>query len=160
VTSRTRPRRIPVTEESPLAPRQPDYADAFEVSLRHPDMHTAEQWARAALEQAPATIRWVIRTVHTYVLRLRLGPMSARDHVLGWRIAESTSERIQLEASSPVLGRGVIVGHRLSPTRVVVTTFLYFDRPRAGRLLWAIVGPLHRLIAPLLLQRARGAFDS
>src|SRR5688500_6877350 len=121
-------RRVEVTESSPLAPRRPDYADAFELRLSKPDAHTAEEWARACLESAPSALRWLIRNAHRHVLRLRLGPMTGHGYVHGWRIRASEPDRVELEAESPLLGRGVLVGSRRSPTTVAVTTFIYWDR--------------------------------
>jgi hypothetical protein len=156
--TRDRARRLPQVVEASPSDRAPDYADAFEIRLHEPDEHTAEEWARACLEEAPASVRWLIRNVHRHVLRLELGPMTGPGYVHGWRIAAADREVIRLEAQSPVLGRGVIVGRGLSATRFVVTTFLFYDRPRAGRAVWSLVGPLHRWVAPLLLQRAATAF--
>jgi hypothetical protein len=42
---------------------------------------------------------------------------------------------------------------RVSVTTVVVSTELRYRRPIA-RLLWAFVGPVHRLVIPYLLRRA------
>ena len=63
-----------------------DYADSFEIRLEYPDAHSAEQWARAAMEQAPPVLRRLIQVVHAHVLRLRLGQGSDANHILGWPI--------------------------------------------------------------------------
>jgi hypothetical protein len=146
--------RVAVPAEEPLIGKRYDYADAFEIGLRASDPRSPEEFARHALERAPRSVQWTISTVHRYVLRLRLAPRSAPGHVLGWRIVTSEPDVIQLEALSPLLGRGVIVARRPEPTRAVVTTYLFHSRPVPARALWAVVGPLHRRIAPYLMARA------
>jgi hypothetical protein len=131
---------------------RPDYADTFEVRTPEPDDRTAEQWIRAGLEGAPGWMRRVILVAHRHVLGFRLGPQDAPDHVLGWRIASSTPDVMRLEAASGLL-RGALVARRVDPSCVRLTTMLFFRRPPA-RVIWAVVGPLHRRIAPFLLARA------
>ena len=143
-------RRVPVDE--PLI-ADPDYADAFEVRGSRPDARTAEQFARDAIEGAPWLVRWTIRIAHRYVLRFRLGPDSSDDHVLGWRVVTREPDLIRLEAQAPLL-RGALVLQRVDPTCTRLTTSLFHVRPTAARIVWALVGPVHRRIAPYLLARA------
>jgi hypothetical protein len=131
-----------------------DYADSFEVVLAEPDGHSAEEWARTALEQSHPLVRRLIRVVHARVLCFDLGP-SDKQHILGWRIVSSDPDGLQLEAGGP-LGRAVIVARRTSPTASAVSTYVFFTRQRA-RLIWAVVGPVHRRVAPYLLRRAARA---
>lgn len=151
-------RRVPVSADEPLiGTGRFDYADAFEIDLPKGDERSAEEFARCALEQAPGGIRVSVRTVHRHVLRLRLGPRSSQEHVLGWRIAVSKPDVLQLEAVSPLLGRAVLIVRRPDPTRLSVTTYLFHTRQTVGRFVWTVVGPLHRLIAPYLLEHATTA---
>ena len=131
---------------------RPDYADAFEVAISGRDDRTAEQWIRSGLEGAPRWMRRVIVVVHRHVLGFRLGPLDGPDHVLGWRIVTSEPDVVRLEASSDLLS-GVLIGRRADASCTRLTTLLFFGRP-AARLVWAVVGPLHRRIAPYLLARA------
>ncbi|TFV75614.1 DUF2867 domain-containing protein [Blastococcus sp. CT_GayMR20] len=117
-----------------------------------PDGWTAEEWLRAGLEEAPALLRRVIVAAHRHVLGFRLAPPGVSDSVLGWRTATVRPEVIRLEAAGPLLD-GVIVGRRLE-TRTVLTTSLRYRRPVLARFVWLCVGPLHRRIAPYLLERA------
>src|ERR1700710_1804271 len=122
-----RARRAAVRE--PLEPGgSPDYADAFELQVSSPDQRTAEQWVRAGLEQAPAAVRRLILVVHRHVLRLRLGPLTDDAHVLGWRITMATADVVRLEAAGS-LARGVLVGRRVDPSQIRLTTSLYYRRP-------------------------------
>jgi hypothetical protein len=145
-----RARRVAVRE--PIDGR-PDYADAFELRVPEPDDRSAEQWVRAGLEGAPAAVRRLILLVHRHVLRLRLGPVAAADHVLGWRIASRAADVVRLEASG-ALADALIVGRRVDTTAIQLTTALSYRRRAPARAVWAVVGPLHRRIAPLLLERA------
>ncbi len=129
-----------------------DYADAYAIELRQPDSRTAEDFVRCALEQASPPIRRTIRIAHRYLLRLRLGPPSSPDHLFGWKIVVSTPEVVRLEAVSPLLGRAVLVGRRVDSTGMRLTTCIKFHRRAVGGAIWAVVGPLHRRIAPYLLE--------
>ncbi len=143
-----RARRVPVAEAEAHA----DYSDAFEVELSEPDVRTAEEWVRSGLEEAPPAMRLTIRVVHRFVLGLRLAARATPGHVLGWQIVTSEPDVVQLEASGPLM-RGVIVGRRVDPTRTRLTTFVSYESPMAMRFIWAAVGPLHRRVAPYLLER-------
>jgi hypothetical protein len=147
-----RARAVPVREPVPDAGR-PDYADAFEIRLPVPDARTAEEWARSGLERAPVAVRRLVVWVHRRVLGFPLDPGHSPGTVLGWPIRSSEPHVIVLEAESALL-RGVLVGRRPDPSATRLTTFLFFRRRRLARLVWALVGPLHRAVAPLLLARA------
>src|SRR3954447_6458581 len=138
----------------PEAPdHAPDYADAFELPTPDPAGRPGEQWMRAGLEGAPAAVRTLIVLVHRHVLRLRLGAPDDRGQVLGWRIAVADEDVVRLEASG-TLADAVIIGRRIDAPGIRLTTALRYRRPAVARLVWAVVGPLHRRIAPLLLDRA------
>ena len=146
-------RRIDVEPEPLLGDRVFDYADAFEVDAARPDDRTAEQLARVALEQAPAAVRVLVWRVHRHVLRGQQGPLGSPEHVFGFTIVHREPDAVVLHEASPLLDAHLVIRRRL-PTRVSVATFLTFHRPRVTRALWVVVGPLHRRVAPLLLERA------
>jgi hypothetical protein len=143
--------RLPVAPEPLLDTNDFQYADSFELRFGRPDQHTAEQWLRTGLEQP--MLRQLIVLVHRRVLRFDLGPRDD-EHILGWRILTSQHDVVQLEADGPLM-RAVIVARRTSPTSAVATTFVFYKRPITA-LLWRLVGPLHRRVAPYLLKRAAG----
>ena len=143
-------RRVPVAAEPLVDGRRCSYADAFEVRLDQPDGHTAEQWMRAALEQAAPAVRRVIRFVHGRVAGFGLSPEP--DSLLGWHTLTSTRDVLHLATQGPGL-RAEIVARRRSLTTATVSTFLFYEGRRAA-LLWRVIGPLHRRIAPYLLRRA------
>lgn len=142
--------RVPVAPE-PLVEGAYDYADSFELRLDRPDSHAAEEWVRAGLEDSPLWVRAVIDVVHGRIARFERGPAD-REHILGWRIVTSTPDLLHLQTSGPLL-RAHIVARRRTPTTSDLTTVLFYER-RVARLLWTVIGPLHRAIAPLLLRRA------
>ena len=143
-------RRVPVAPEPLLAGATPDYADAFELRLARPDAHTAGQWVQAALAEAPSAVTALIRFVHARVLRFELSPQD--DSILGWHTVSSTPEALHLRTQGPLL-RAEIVLRRGSPSTATVSTFLFYGH-RFTPLLWRVVGPLHRRIAPYLMRRA------
>ena len=143
-----RTRRVDVPPE-PLVGEY-DYADAFQLVLDRPDAHTAEKWVRQGLEGSPAPVRGLIRFVHARVIRFELqdGPGT----VLGWRVLQSEPDVFHLRTEGP-LACADIVARRTSPTTAGFGTFLSY-RHSAAPVLWRVIGPLHRAIAPYLLRRA------
>lgn len=150
--------QVAVAAEPLLGGRAYDEADSFEVSLDRPNGHTAEEWVRTALDDAPAGLRLFIRRVHRDLIRFRLGPQSDANHVLGWQIVTSTPDLLHLEADGPV-ARGTIVARRQSPTRATLTTFVAYRHPSA-RLMWPFIRPVHQRVARYLLHRAAATFTS
>lgn len=128
-----------------------DYASAFEVSRQAADGRSAEQWARAAFEGAPAALRMFVVVGWKYGLGFRVGPRSSPAHVLGWKIATKTPDAIALELQSPLVGAHKIV--RVDGARVVMTTFVRYERLPA-RALWSAVAPIHHRTEPYLLSHA------
>jgi hypothetical protein len=149
----TKPRARPPAQEPLAAELGYDYADSFEVELTEPDSHTAEEWMRCALERAPESVRTGIRTAWQRVLWLRLGPEGSPDHVLGFPIKSRDPDVIRLETQSPFI-RGVIIGRKVTPTRVAITTLVNYRIPLAARLIWMGVRPGHRQVVPSLLGHA------
>jgi hypothetical protein len=143
-----------VADEPLIGSDRFDYADAFEIRVPEADARSAEQLARCALEQAASPVRSTVRIAHRHLLRLRLGAGSSPHHLFGWKILTSEPDVIHLEAVSPLLGRAVLVLRRVDPTRAVITTYLFYARPVSARVVWTIAAPLHRRIAPYLLERA------
>jgi hypothetical protein len=145
---RLRPESLDLPEDVADA----DYIDVFELTKDEPDDRSPEELIRLALEESPLPIREGIRFIHRFVLRLRLAPRGAPDHVFGWRIVESTADFCRLEAESP-LGGGTILGYRKEPATARVVTAIKFKHPSAGLGVWRYVGPIHRRAAPYLMDR-------
>lgn len=130
-----------------------DYADAFEVVLDDTDPRTPEALVRAGLEHAPTVLRYAIIAVHRWILRLRLAPTGTGGDVLGWMVTHSYLDVVALQAGGPLLD-ATMIARRAEPTRAVLTTFVFYRHPMLGKVVWSIVGPVHRAIAPMLLRRA------
>jgi hypothetical protein len=128
-----------------------DYADAFEIDLPVAESRSPEQLFRAALDKASWLQHWV-PVVHRHVLRFRLRPRSSADQILGWRIVGSDPQAVHLEALGPLI-RGVIMGRRTPQSTVVFTTFVFYVDQIPARIVWAVTAPLHRKVAPYLLEQ-------
>ncbi len=127
-----------------------DYADAFETAAAEP--RTAEQWARATLEQGPVVLRSFVGFGWRTVLRLRLGPSDSEYHVAGWPIVLRTPETVVLEVESGALGHARLT-FRTGPSMASASSNVTFER-RGGRPMWSVAGLMHRRILPYLLGHA------
>ncbi|MFI0770221.1 DUF2867 domain-containing protein [Streptomyces sp. NPDC021218] len=133
------------------------YASAFALPVPRAGALTAEQWARAVFEGAPAPLRRFLVLGWTLGLGLRLGPRTSPRHVLGWAVSDAADHSLTLTARSPlVLTHNVVA---VEDARVLWATFVRFDRP-VGRPLWALAAPVHHRTVPRLLGRAARAAAS
>lgn len=131
----------------------PDYVDVFEAPILPGDMRTAEQAFRDALGQTPGALGGLVLWIHRHVLRFRLGPTTSPEHPIGWTIKQSDHDEIVLVADGPLM-RGELTLRRQDGRRAVLVTRLHYRHRIAGRMVWAVVGPLHRAVAPRLMQRS------
>lgn len=79
-----------------------DYEDAFVIDLGPAQDRTAEQWARAILEDTSPAMRRLLATAW-FALRLDLGPTPSDQFVLGLKIQSRTPDRV-LSASALASG--------------------------------------------------------
>jgi hypothetical protein len=129
-----------------------DYVDVFEVPVQSTDSRTAEQAFRDALGQTPGALGAAVLWIHRHILGFQLGPLSSPDHVIGWSITRSDADVIMLAANGPLM-HGQLDMRRQDGRRAVLTTRLHYRHKITGRMVWAVVGPLHRTIAPQLMKR-------
>jgi hypothetical protein len=126
-----------------------DYEDAFAVTA---DVeHTAEQWVRMVLQDAPANVRrqlWLGWTA----LGLQLGPPWSSNRVLGWEVKHSDSAFVLLAADSWLGFRGQLL-FRSEPHGLLFATLLQHTSPGA-RALWAPITPRHQRVVRSLLTHA------
>jgi hypothetical protein len=148
-------RRIDPITEPALDGVRWDYADTFEVLLDQPDDHPAEQWVRAALEQSSGPVRHLIPLVHRNIVRFNLD-LDDPDNLLGWHQIVSEHDSAAIEADGSLL-RAVVVARRHTPTRCTGSTYLFFHKPTAARLMWLFVRPLHLQLERQLLAGAARA---
>lgn len=147
-----RAHRVEPAEPEAVAgePFRSDYADAFELTPT--ESRTAEEWARATLEQGPPALRAFVTFGWRFVLRLRLGPKDSENFVAGWPILLRTPNTVVLGVASGALGHARLT-FRSDPANVQASSNVSFER-RGGRAMWSIGGLLHRRILPYLLGHA------
>ena len=112
---------------------------------------SADAWMRDVLEGAPWAVRAFLRVGWRAVLGFRLAPGGTPGHVLGWPVATASEDAIALEQRSALMSARL--GLRASPTAIEWTTSVRYEHA-ATRVVWAIVGVLHRRMVPYLLRGA------
>jgi len=130
-----------------------DYADAFEIPIGEHDSRTAEQAFRDGLGAEPGVSGRLVLWIHRHVLRFRLGPLSSPDHVIGWKIVHSDPDQFVLTTDGSLM-RGQLALCRQADRHAVLTTQLFFRQRATARMVWAVVGPVHRAIAPRLIEHS------
>ena len=132
----------------------PDYVDLFTATTSGATDKSAEEWARALLEDTPtgrsAPVLWRL-------LGLRLGPTPSPDYVQGWQIADRGEDWIRIETASWFMTTHGVV--QIGNTHVSLALFIRYDRPVAA-LIWPPVSVLHRRGMPVMLQQALRAHAS
>jgi hypothetical protein len=147
-----RVRQIDPIAEPALRGEPWDYADSFDVLFDEPDDHPAEEWLRAAIEQAGEPMRRLIRLVHRGIVRFDFDEDAANGFI-GWRQIVAEQDVAAIEADGSLL-RAVLVARRHSPTRCTGSTYLFFHKPTASRLMWLVVRPIHVRVERHLLAGA------
>jgi hypothetical protein len=128
-----------------------DYEDAFEVDVGAVQDRTAEQWARAVLEDSPVSIRGPL-VAGWSAIGLKLGFDRSRERVLGWEIKLNTSDVVLLGAGSRIGLLGQLLFKRHSD-RLLFCTFV--QQGNAGtRAMWAWVEPVHVPTVRRVLEQA------
>jgi hypothetical protein len=128
-----------------------DYENAVLVAVDPDDRSTAEEWARAVLEGAPAPMRAAL-TGGWARLGLPLGPEHSEQHVLGWAVRPAGPGAVLLGVGSPAgLLAELLIERR--PDAVLVASFVQHDGD-AARKAWAGVESLHAPVVCQLLDEA------
>jgi hypothetical protein len=128
-----------------------DYADAFVVDVGAVEDRTAEQWARAVLEDAPAIMRAALRRGWS-TLGLQLGSPRLDGLLLGWEVRRRAPDVVLLGAASRLGMPAELLFERRSQ-RLLFATFVH-QEDRIARARWAGVEPVHRPIVRVLLEQA------
>jgi hypothetical protein len=128
-----------------------DYADAFEIPIGGADSRTAEETFRDGLGAEPGAGGRLVLWIHRHVLRFRLGPFTSADHVIGWKIVHSEPDHFMLTTDGSLM-RGQLAMSRRADRHAVLTTQLFFRHDATARIVWAVIGPVHRAIAPRLIE--------
>jgi hypothetical protein len=124
-----------------------DYEDAFVVPTAAD--RTAEQWARALLEAAPARLRARLLSGWS-ALGLKLE--RDRGSVLGWEVRRNTPDAVLLGAGSRIGMPGELLFMR-EPRGLLFATFVQHDNAVARRV-WARVEPTHVRVVRQVLSAA------
>ena len=127
-----------------------DYADAFAVDVGRARERTAEEWARAFLEDAPRTVQRTLQSGWS-AIGLRLGGAPSDRSVLGWEIRRGTPDFVLLGADSRIGMPGELLFKRRQRT-LLFATFVQQDN-QVARAVWARVEPVHVPIVRRLLEQ-------
>ncbi len=131
-----------------------DYEDAFLVEPGPTHGRTAEEWARAILEDAPAVVRSALAWGWS-ALGLQIGSTRSDRPVLGWEVRRSTPDFALLAAGSRVGLPAELLFKRQRQT-LLFATFVRQEN-RVARAVWAGVIPLHQQVVRYVLGRASGS---
>jgi hypothetical protein len=143
-------RQIPVPDdvrELSTLPRI-DYADAFHVDTGAHPQWTAERWAKAVLEEAPAATR--AQLLSGWVA-LGLKPAEPGPAILDWAVRSSTSRTVLLGRESRI-GMPAELLFTLRKEGLLFATFVHHRTP-ATRAVWAAVIRTHVRTVLGLVQR-------
>ncbi len=150
VPARVRQIAVPADARALSTLSRIDYEDAFVVDVGAVCERTAEQWARAVLEDASAGTRRRLQSGWC-AIGLKLGVAPAERSVLGWPIRENSDEFVLLGAESRVGMAGELLFKR-QPDALLFATFIEQEGPVA-RGIWAGVQPIHVPAVHRLLER-------
>jgi hypothetical protein len=134
-----------------------EYTDAFRLEIGLAEERTAEEWARALLEDAPAATRTMLRR-GWFALGVQLGSTEDERLVLGWPVRWNSPEYVLLAARS-LLGMEAEVLVKREQRTLLVATLMHLSNPLA-RAVWTAFAPKHRRVLHHLVKeagkRARG----
>ena len=111
----------------------------------------AIDWARAAFEGAPLPMRLFL-VVGWKALMLERGLRSDATLVLGWPVAQTTPEMAVLQRSSR-LGIEATLLFATRPEGATFSSAIVYTN-RLGRMVWAVIAPIHRWAVRVVLSHA------
>ena len=133
-----------------------DYEDAFLVDVGSVSERTAEQWARAVVEDAPATVRRTLRSGWS-AIGLKLDQARSDRCVLGWEVRDSAPDFVLLGADSRIGMAGELLFMRRRDV-LLFATFVQYDN-HIARTVWAGVEPVHVPVVRHVLEQASRRYD-
>jgi hypothetical protein len=134
-----------------------DYADTFLVEVGTPKEWSAEQWARAVLNDAPIRVRANLLLGWSAIgLKPAIG--RSGQSILGWKIRVSTPEFV-------LLGRDSLIGmpgELLFKCERHALTFATFVQHNSwiARAVWAAIEPVHIRVVSKVLEQASRRFPN
>jgi hypothetical protein len=141
---------VPPTARALCTLARVSYQDAFTVEIDSAQERTAEQWARAILEQTPISIRSSLLSWWS-ALGLKLGPPWSNRHLLGWHVRHSTPDYVLLGADS-CIGMPAQLLLKRNRRSLLFATFVQQDNAIA-QAAWTGIEPVHKRAVPDLLAR-------
>lgn len=108
-------------------------------------------WARRIFEDARLPMR-VFLVVGWTALLLEGRPASDEAHVLGWPLTQATPRMAVLQRRSRLGIRATLL-FVVEPDTVTFSSAMVFTN-RLGRVVWAIVAPVHRWAVRVVLSHA------
>jgi hypothetical protein len=140
---------VPVAARALCTLTRIDYEDAFLVENVAAEVRTAEQWARAILEDAPPPVKGKV-LLGWLAIGLRPTVSASRRSVLGWEIRASTPDFVLLGRASLIGMPGQLLFKR-ERDALLFATFVQHHNPIA-RAVWAATEPRHVPIVRDLLD--------
>jgi hypothetical protein len=128
-----------------------DYEDGFLVEVDSAQEHTAMEWVRAMLEDAPVALRVKLLLGWSTIGLVPTLSTSARS-VLGWEIRTNTADFVLLGRTSLIGMPGELL-FKKEPAGLLFATFVRQDN-RMARAIWAATEPQHVSIVRDLLTEA------
>ena len=128
-----------------------DYTDGFRLTTQQAYEITAEQWARALLEEAPEATRSGLRRGWR-ALGVRLGPADDPGLVLGWEVRRRSENFVVLGVRSWIGVDAEVLCMR-EPEALIVGTLVELRNPVA-RVVWACIESHHQKVVRHLLRSA------
>src|SRR5437764_6085630 len=127
-----------------------DYVDVTVLQLEEAADWSPEEWARAALETAPAVRRFGFIPWRV-LLGLQLGPWPTPDHVHGWKIADRGDDWLRLETASWLMTCHAVV--HVEDGQVSAALFVHYDHPITALWWGLLLSGGHRRAMPVLLRQ-------
>jgi hypothetical protein len=149
------PENVPETIRSLGRISKPDYVDLYSVRTAGATQGTAEQWARAILEEAPVSRRNA-RMLWRF-MGMRLGPRGSPEHIQGWNIAARGDNWLVAETGSWYLTAQAVF--LVEQDQISISLSLRYDHPVAAAVWRLIEGP-HQRAVPVMLHQAVRAMDT
>ncbi|MFF7941808.1 hypothetical protein ACFZC5_19005 [Nocardia gamkensis] len=116
------------------------HSDAHLLSTDRAAERSAEQWARAIMEDVPVDM-WATLERAWQAIALRRAPVGTAHAIAGWRIVHACPECVLLQAESAFGFEGQLL-FRCSDSGVLLATFVQFHDSGA-RAVWDRALPAH-----------------
>lgn len=126
------------------------YSDTFTITGLQGELEQApaEEWARAVLGNVPNLAENVI---WSGLLRFKLHRQVSHTAIAGWQIGGRGGDNwVRLENSSWLMDANILVS-KDQGQEVSFSTLLRY-KSLAGRLVWSVLGVVHRWVLPRLLR--------